>query len=164
MIEKKITFENYNGETVTETFAFHMSKADIADFTFSGDGSDIVDSLAKVVETEDVKKIFEILKALAMASVGRKNEAGTRFIKDDEARSALFDTDAYSELLMELLQVEDAAADFIKGILPKDLSEKIESSTEGELKDLSKEELLKRFRDLNDNKKTGDDLHPSIEE
>lgn len=154
MIEKKIKFADYNGKTVTKTFTFHMNKADIAEFKYRKDGSDIVDLIKKIMETENVRGVFDMLKEIARSSVGRRSEDGARFIKDDEARSELFDTDAYAELLMELIEKPNAASNFIAGILPEDLAKKVRASASSDdLQNLSKEELLRKMQELEDSKK-----------
>ena len=128
MLQKTIKYEDYNGNQVSKDFWFHMNKADIAEFKYRKDGSDMVDVISRIMANENIRGILDILKEIARASVGRKSEDGSRFIKDDEARSELFDTDAYSELMYELLSDERNAADFIQGILPKDVAKQVEQT------------------------------------
>jgi hypothetical protein len=51
-----------------------------------------------------------------------RSEDGKRFIKNDQLREEFTQTAAYDALFMELATDEDAAANFIQGILPKDMS------------------------------------------
>lgn len=151
MLSKEITYEDYTGNKVKETFYFHMNKADVAEFKYRKDGSDIVDVLSRIMSDENVRGVLDMLKDLARHGVGRKiNVDGKeRFVKDDEARSALFDTDAYSELMFELIDKPEYAAKFIAGMLPKDLAKSMEEASEGEdLKNMSKEEIANKMREL----------------
>ncbi|MGC8000610.1 hypothetical protein, partial [Salmonella enterica] len=50
-----------------------------------------------------------------------KSPDGRRFIKNKELSDAFSQTEAYSEIFMELALNEQAAADFVNGILPKSL-------------------------------------------
>lgn len=149
MLQKTIKFEDYNGDQVTKDFWFHMNKADIAEFKYRKDGSDMVDVISRIMTNENIRGVLDILKEIARSAVGRKSEDGSRFIKDDEARSELFDTDAYSELMYELLSNPDYAAEFIQGILPKDVAKQVEQTkNENDIHNMSKEEIAAKMREL----------------
>jgi hypothetical protein len=55
----------------------------------------------------------------------QKSPDGKRFIKNDEMREEFQQTAAYSALFMELATDDKAAADFVNGIIPKDMAEQI---------------------------------------
>lgn len=151
MLQKTIKFEDYNGNEVKQDFWFHMNKADIAEFKYRKDGSDMVDVISRIMTNENIRGVLDILKEIARAAVGRKSEDGSRFIKDDEARSALFDTDAYSELMYELLSNPDYAADFIQGILPKDMAKQVEQTKEEyDVHNMTKEQIAAKMRELHE--------------
>jgi hypothetical protein len=59
---------------------------------------------------------------LILLSYGVKSEDGKRFIKSDELRAEFSQTAAYQDMFMELAFNDGAAADFIKGIVPADMS------------------------------------------
>ena len=50
---------------------------------------------------------------------GEKSPDGKRFIKNQELRDAFAQTEAYSDLFMELATDAEAAARFINGIVPQ---------------------------------------------
>lgn len=64
---------------------------------------------------------METFKKIILASVGRKSEDGHRFIKDDQAVNDLIQTNAYSELFLELAGDADAAIEFITEVMPKSI-------------------------------------------
>ena len=74
---------------------------------------------------------------------------GEILVKPDWLKDWFTATDAYSELLEELLTDPDYAAKFIGGILPKELQKEFNPTN---LQDLSKEELLARFKELSEKK------------
>ena len=59
------------------------------------------------------------LKALEDILYGEKSPDGKRFIKNQELRDAFAQTEAYSDLFMELATDAEAAARFINGIVPQ---------------------------------------------
>ena len=50
---------------------------------------------------------------------GQKSADGRRFVKSEELTQEFLQTEAYSELFIKLLTDENAASDFINGIIPK---------------------------------------------
>ena len=88
-----------------------------------------------------------MLKGILRKAVGQKSEDGARFVKNDDIRSELFDTDAYSELLFELLDDANKASEFITGILPRDIRNEYKKTLGGDdLDSLSPEELRARLK------------------
>jgi hypothetical protein len=66
-------------------------------------------------------------KKIVLLSYGEKTPDGKRFVKNDEIREAFSQTAAYDTLFMELATDDKAAADFIKGIMPRDMSQQVET-------------------------------------
>ena len=86
--------------------------------------------IQKVVNAQDAPAIIKIFKDLILKAYGEKSADGKRFIKNDELRDAFSQTEAYSQLFMELATDSDAAAKFVNGIMPADVSEKIQNNAE----------------------------------
>ncbi|NLD46404.1 MAG: hypothetical protein GX660_04295 [Clostridiaceae bacterium] len=118
MVKKTITYIDYDGNERTEDFYFNLTKAEVAEMEYSEAGG-----LSKVIEkisaTKDSKKIIEIFKELILKAYGEKSLDGRRFIKTQELRDAFSQTEAYSDLFVELSKSADAAAEFINGIIPQ---------------------------------------------
>lgn len=146
MIIQTVKYEDFNGNTVKKDFAFHLSKAEVSELKFREDGSDLVDVMRQITEEEDIRGILDMFKEIIRAAVGKRSEDGTRFTKTEDARSELFDTDAYSELLFTMLDKPDFAAKFITGMLPKDMQKDLKDSPVKQ--DMSKEELLSKLKEL----------------
>ena len=118
MLKKTITYTDYDGNQRTEDFYFNLSKAEIAEMELSQAGG-IVKMIEKLVAEQDSKRIVEIFKDLVLRSYGEKSPDGRRFIKNQDLRDAFSQTEAYSDLFMELSMDAEAAAAFVNGIIPK---------------------------------------------
>ena len=78
--------------------------------------------LQRIIDTKDNKRLFNLFKELIYKSYGVKSDDGRRFVKSKEISDAFIQTEAYTELLMELMG-DDAAnkvAEFVKGVMPVD--------------------------------------------
>jgi hypothetical protein len=120
MLKKTIVYKDYNDNELKKTFYFNLSKAEVAEMEQTSKGG-LVHMVERLIEENDGEKIVAIFKKLILQSYGVKSDDGERFIKTQELRDAFSQTDAYSELYMELSTNATAAEEFIKGILPKDL-------------------------------------------
>lgn len=120
MIKKTITFIDYNGEKRTEDHYFHLSKAELAEMELSENGgfSKLVE---RIVQERDTKQMIAIFKELIMRSYGIKSLDGRRFEKSEEISRAFTQTEAYTELFLELVGDASAASAFVNGIAPSDL-------------------------------------------
>lgn len=117
MIKKTITYTDYNDVERTEDFYFNLSKAEIAEMEMSQDGG-LSNLIKKVVAEQNAPKLMELFKQLILKAYGEKSADGKRFIKNKELSESFAQTEAYSELFMELASDEKAAAAFINGIIP----------------------------------------------
>ena len=129
MLKKTITYTDYNGVERTEDFYFYLSKADLMEMEMGTTGG-FAEMIQKVVNAQDAPAIIKIFKDLILKAYGEKSADGKRFIKNDELREAFSQTEAYSQLFMELATDSDAAAKFVNGMMPADVSEKIQNNAE----------------------------------
>ena len=132
MLKKTITFEDFDGNDVTEDFYFNLSKSDIAEMEMSQkDG--LTKYIKRIVAENDGAKLIVIFKELLIKSVGKRSEDGRRFIKNQEITDDFVQTNAYSELFVELATNADAAAAFIAGVVPESMKNAIEEASADEL-------------------------------
>lgn len=121
MLKKTITYPDYNGNDRTEDFYFNLTKAEIMEMEMSTSGG-LTEMIQRVVASQDAPTIVKIFKDLVLRSYGQKSLDGKRFIKNDQLREEFSQTEAYSILFMELATDADAAAKFVNGIMPADMS------------------------------------------
>jgi len=117
MLKKTITYIDFDDKKRTEDFYFNLTKAEVTEMEMSTDGG-LAKMLGKIVAEQDSKKIIEAFKDLILRSYGEKSPDGKRFIKTQELRDAFSQTEAYSDLFVELSGNAEAAADFVNGIIP----------------------------------------------
>ena len=122
MIKKTVTYVDYNDTERTEDFYFNLSKAELTEMEYEQEGGLQV-MLEKIVQERDNTKIMKIFKDIVLRSYGEKSPDGKRFIKNDELREAFSQTEAYSEIFIELASNAEAAANFINGVVPKQLQD-----------------------------------------
>ena len=122
MLKKTVTYTDYNGVQRTEDFYFNLSKAEIAEMELSVDGG-LASMLEKIVASKDNKQIVAMFKEIVLKSYGEKSADGRRFVKSPEISEAFSQTEAYVEIFMDLAMNEGAAADFVNGIVPKEMKE-----------------------------------------
>lgn len=120
MLKKTITYTDYNDVERKEDFYFNLSKAEIMEMELGTEGG-LAEMIQKIIDTQDTPKIVKIFKDLVLKAYGEKSADGKRFIKNDEIREGFAQTEAYSELFMELATNAEAAAAFVNGIVPKDI-------------------------------------------
>ena len=121
MLKKTVTYVDYNGVERTEDFYFNLSKAEVTEMELSVRGG-LSAMLEELIKSGDSARIVEIFKDLVLRSYGEKSADGKRFVKSKELSEAFSQTEAYSEIFMELALDEKAAADFVNGILPANLN------------------------------------------
>lgn len=117
MLKKTITYVDYDGNERTEDFYFNLTKAEVTEMEMSQKGG-LVNTIQKIVAEQNSQRIIEIFKDLILKSYGEKSLDGKRFIKSQELRDGFEQTEAYSDLFMELAQNADSAAAFVNGIIP----------------------------------------------
>ena len=117
MLKKTITYTDYDGVQRTEDFYFNLSKAEIAEMELSTAGG-LDKTINRIVAEQDGARIIALFKDLVLKSYGKKSDDGRRFIKNQELRDDFAQTEAYSDLFMELATDADAAAAFVNGIVP----------------------------------------------
>ncbi len=125
MLKKRIAYTDYNGNKREEDFYFNLTKAEIMEMEMSTTGG-MTEMIQRIVETQDAPSIIKVFKEIIMKSYGEKSPDGKRFVKSPELSEAFSQTEAYSELFMELASDSDAASKFVNGIIPADMAQAIE--------------------------------------
>lgn len=124
MLKKTITYTDYNGTERTEDFWFNLTKAELMEMEFGTTGG-FAENIQKSVNAVDAPAIVSIFKNLILKAYGVKSDDGRRFIKSDALREEFEQTEAYSQLFMELASNADEAAKFVNGIVPADAAKEL---------------------------------------
>lgn len=128
MITKTMTYVDFNGKKRTEEFNFHLNKAELLELDASYEGGWVA-HVQRIVNANSNAEIFHTMKDFLLRAYGEKSEDGRQFRKRDENDRPLSrrfeECPAYEMLLMELTlgpNAGAAAAEFINGVVPKDMS------------------------------------------
>ena len=121
MLKKTIKYTDYDGNEREEDFYFNLSKAEVTEMELSKEGG-MSEYIKKISAAQNAPELIKLFKEIITKSYGEKSLDGKRFIKNKELTEAFIQTEAYSELFIELASNADEAAKFINGIMPKNMT------------------------------------------
>lgn len=125
MLKKYITYTDFNGVERKELFYFHLSEAELSEMELTTPGG-MTEMLGRIVNAREDTEIVKIFKDLILKSYGEKSPDGKYFNKSEEISRRFACTEAYNKLFMELATNSEAAADFVKGIIPDSIQNRQE--------------------------------------
>lgn len=121
MLKKTITYTDYDGVEREEDFYFNLTESELMVMELSEDGG-LKKMMEKIVREKNRPKLIEIFQKMIKLSYGEKSPDGRRFIKNEAISEAFSQTPAYDKLFMELATNEDSAINFIRGVIPPEMS------------------------------------------
>lgn len=124
MYKKNITYTDFNGDERTDAFYFNLSDAEILELQVSY-GGDMSRIMSNMLEKRDAKGLLGIITDLIKTSYGEKSNDGKRFMKNPEITDSFVTTDAYSKLVLELLNDEKEFEKFMTNVIPSAKREKL---------------------------------------
>ena len=141
MLRKEVTFEDFNGVNQTEECFFNLTKTELIEMAMDlpegvsesvGDDPNNIDeekAVGKLMETMGNKGVLKFIKDLVLKSYGVKSADGRRFMKVDENGKPLSiefsQTMAFETIIDEFMSNDIAAANFVNGIFPSSVADKI---------------------------------------
>lgn len=124
MIKKTVTYKDLNGTERTESFYFHYYESEILEMELSVDGG-FAERIQKIIDAKDQPTLIRVIKKFVLDAYGVKSDDGKQFIKNDEERRKFEQCPAYSQIFMELVLNDEIASDFVKGVIPDDMADRI---------------------------------------
>ena len=121
MLKKTLKYTDYDGNEREEEFYFNLSKAEVTEMELSKEGG-MSEYIKKISAAQNAPELIKLFKEIITKSYGEKSLDGKRFIKNKELTEAFTQTEAYSELFVELASNADEAVKFINGIMPKNMT------------------------------------------
>lgn len=122
MLKKLINYTDYDGRERSENFYFYLNKAELMEMELGVDGG-MQQMIQLIIDKQDIPKIMNAFKTIILKAYGEKSPDGRRFIKSKELSEAFSQTEAYSNLYMELVTDAAAAAAFINSIVPEEVAQ-----------------------------------------
>lgn len=118
MLKKTVTYTDYNGVERTEDFYFNLTRSELMEMHLTTEGGmdEKINSIIKAKSQRELEKLF---KEILLKSYGKKSPDGRLFMKNDEIRAEFEASPVYDELYMKLFTDENAAADFVNGVIPQ---------------------------------------------
>lgn len=120
MFKKTVKYTDYNDQERVEDFYFNLTKAEVLEMELSTTGG-LSAMIQGVIDAKDTPQLIKIFKELVLKAYGKKSADGRRFIKSPELTEEFAQTEAYSDIFMELATNDEAATAFVQGITPKGL-------------------------------------------
>lgn len=142
MLKKTITYEDYNGDTVTDDFYFNLTKVECMELEYSfGANNTLSNAITTLVESNDVGALIAAIKKILLMSYGIKTPDGKRFIKNDSIREEFEQSPAFENIYWDLVTNQDEAASFISGIVPQNVRDSLGENPKQALLDRMQQSL-----------------------
>lgn len=125
MFKKHIKYKDFDGNNLEGDFYFHLTKAELMEWLTSTGTYTIDKMLIKISEEGNNQQTVGMFKDLIKRSYGVKSVDSKEFNKSKELVDKFMYSDAYSEMFMWVCTSDKAAAEFINGIMPDDISEDV---------------------------------------
>jgi len=124
VLKKEITYDDpfsEDGEQVTKTFYFNLTRAEITQWEFSIKGG-LRAHLESVMQDpeENGKAIMEAIEELIRRSYGRRE--GSNFIKNEQIWEEFKSSEPYSQMFWDLCTDAEKAAEFMNAVVPRDMA------------------------------------------
>lgn len=120
MLEKTITYNDYNGVERTETFYFNLNKSELTKLDYSKAGG-LTEWINRAVQAQDGKTIIDVFETIIAVAYGVKSPDGKTLKKSQDLLDEFKSTNAYDQLFMEIVTDAEKAAKFILDCLPPDV-------------------------------------------
>lgn len=132
MLKKEIEYEDLDGNKLTETFWFHLSKAELAEMAVSKEGKagGLDTWVRNLIQSQDGEVLVSTFKKILLSTIGERSADNKYFIKNDEIRQRFEGSDAYSVLFMEIMTDADKMTAFIDGVVPASMREELAKQIE----------------------------------
>lgn len=127
MFKKTMTYTDWNGVERTEDVYFNLSKAEILEMQLTTEGG-FDNMLERMIKAKDTIALVKLYKQLILKAYGKKSEDGRRFEKSEEITREFIESPLFSDVYMELTLDDEKAQEFVRGIMPADLSRQVDEA------------------------------------
>jgi len=120
MLKKTLKYTNYDGVEREKDYFFNLKKSELVDLQYKTPKG-FISYIEEITKSGDNSELWKAFRDIVLLAYGEKSDDGERFMKSPEISKAFEETEAFSVLIMELIEEDNAASDFINGIMPDDL-------------------------------------------
>jgi len=125
MYKTTVEYEDFNGEKKKRTLYFNLSQSELTELKYESNGA-LEDKIVEIVATKNRSEMMLLFTKLLKMAYGEKSEDGEYFIKNEEVYNRFKYSNAYDAFLEKLVESDSELENFIKYVLPKKLSNKVD--------------------------------------
>lgn len=119
MLKRTFEYVDYNGNKRKEDHYFNLTQAEIMEIEMKAEGGmGLQDMINRLIAAQDGGTIMDVVKNIIMKAYGVKSPDGRKFVKSKELSEDFAQTEAFSDLYVELLTDSAKTAEFINAIVP----------------------------------------------
>lgn len=122
MFVKPVKYTNLNGLEVEENVYFNLTKSEVMEMELKVDGT-YSEKLETIFKKKNIPLLIKYIKEIILAAYGVKSDDGNRFYKNDKVREDFLASPAFDEIYYELLTDADKAAEFVRKIMPVEITD-----------------------------------------
>lgn len=125
MYKTTVEYEDFNGEQKKRTLYFNLSQSELTELKYESNGA-LEDKIVEIVATKNRSEMMLLFTKLLKMAYGEKSEDGEYFIKSEEVYNRFKYSNAYDAFLEKLVESDSELENFIKYVMPKKLSDKVD--------------------------------------
>lgn len=126
MLTKKIKYTDYAGVEQENEYMFNLNKAELFDWLICNGGYTIDELVLKLQKGAKGKDILAIFRSLILQSYGEISLDKQQFVKSEELSKRFEQTEAFSNLYIELVTDAKKAAEFLNGVMPAGIGDEVD--------------------------------------
>lgn len=127
MIKHTVTYEDFNGDMVTEELYFHMSVNQLLETELSHEGG-LSKVLPEMLKNNDMGEVLRLFKKIVMDTYGKRSNDGKRFNPASKEEAEEFiNSPAFDQFFQDITANEGAIGEFITGMMPKSMMKRLDA-------------------------------------
>lgn len=99
MLKQPVTYEDFDGNTQTETLYFNLNRMELISFQKRYGSENMENYINKLIEEKQIEPMYDLLNDFVLTAYGVKSEDGKRFIKSEQIREEFKQSLAYEALI-----------------------------------------------------------------
>ena len=120
-----VTYEDWSGAKVTETYYFNLNETELSILNSRYNGS-LIRTLARLTKDNSPKEAMEILMDVVKAAYGVMDDDQRHFRKastNPKIWEDFVSTEGFNKFFIDVMSDDAKCAEFVRGIMPKKLQE-----------------------------------------
>lgn len=126
MFSRSFDYLGVDEKMHTDTWWFNLTEAELLKLELGYAG--MQGTMGKLLRQSETGKLVDMFENLILGAVGERSVDGRKFIKSQEIRDDFYQTQAYSDLFVELVKSGEALTVFLKGCVSEDIARRMEEA------------------------------------